>query len=409
MPKDTLTQNSFIPYGKQTIEDDDIAAVVETLKSNWLTQGPKVTEFEQAVAQKVGAKYAVAVATGTAALHCACYAAGVKTGDEIITAPITFAASGNCAMFLGAKVKFCDIKDTTYCMDPEKLEAQITDKTKAIIPVDFTGQPCGMDEINAIAKKHDVIVIEDAAHAIGATYKGRPVGSLADMTIFSFHPVKHVAMGEGGMIVTDNEELYKKLKLFRTHGITNADDDILDLAQASDSENQYNKGKRYDGRAPWYYEMQALGYNYRITDIQCALGLSQLKKLDRFIERRAAIAQQYNEAFSNANQLVVPFQEGDRTNAWHLYMLRLNLDKLTKTRREIFEQMRALNIGVHVHYIPLHLLPFYKESFGHTRGDYPVAENYYDTALTLPLFPLMSDDDVQRVIDAVFEVTGGGA
>ncbi len=394
----------FIPYGKQTIDDDDINAVIETLKSNWLTQGPKIAEFEKAVAEKVGAKYAVAVATGTAALHCACYAAGVKAGDEIITAPITFAASGNCALFLGADVKFCDIRPDTYCMDPQKLEAVITEKTKAIIPVDFTGQPCDMDEINAIAKKHNLIVIEDGAHAIGATYKGKPVGSLADMTIFSFHPVKHVAMGEGGMIVTNDEALYEKLKLFRTHGITNANDAMTLEEQAFDNENAFNRGKRFANRAPWYYEMQELGYNYRITDIQCSLGLSQLRKLDKFNECRREIIEQYNEAFSPVEALITPFQEADRQSAWHLYMLRIDLDKVQKTRREIFEELRAMQIGVHVHYIPLHLLPYYQNKFGFKRGDFPEAEKYYDTALTIPLFPSMKAEEIKRVIDAVIAV-----
>jgi perosamine synthetase len=399
-----MSNREFIPYGKQTIDDEDIQAVVETLKSNWLTQGPKITEFEKAVAQKVGATYAVAVSNGTAALHCACMAAGVGTGDEIITAPITFAASGNCALFQGAAVKLCDIKSDTYCMDASKLETLITEKTKVIIPVDFTGQPCDMDEINAIAKKHNIYVIEDAAHAIGATYKTRTVGSLADMTIFSFHPVKHVAMGEGGMIVTNNEELYKKLLLARTHGITNADDQMILKEQAFDNENVFNKGKRFETRAPWYYEMQQVGYNYRITDIQCALGVTQLKKLNGFNKLRRSIVSKYNEAFGASDLLTIPYQESDRENAWHLYMLRINLDKTKKTRREIFEELRGFKIGVHVHYIPLHFLPYYQSQFNYKRGDLPEAEKYYDTALTIPLFPSMTEDQINYVITSVLEV-----
>lgn len=394
---------SFIPYGKQTIDDEDIQAVVATLKSDWLTQGPKISEFEAAVAKKVGARYAVAVATGTAALHCACYAAGIREGDEIITSPITFAASGNCALFLGANVKFVDIRPDTYCMDYTQLESVITNKSKAIIPVDFTGQPCDMEEINAIAKKHRLLVIEDAAHAIGATYRDKPVGSLADMTIFSFHPVKHIAMGEGGMIVTDNKRLYDQLKLFRTHGITNENDKMLLKSQAFDNDNLFNGDIEFNTRAPWYYEMQALGYNYRITDIQCALGLTQLSKLDQFIAQRRRIVQRYNEAFGASDFLIVPFQEADRENAWHLYMLRLNLKQMIKTRRQVFEELRALKIGVHVHYIPVHLLPYYRDKFGFNRGDFPQAEHYYDTALTVPLFPSMTDQEVDRVIKTILE------
>ena len=402
-----MMEEKFIPYGKQKIDEDDIQAVVETLKSDWLTQGPKIREFEEAVAKKVGAKHGIAVATGTAALHCACYAAGVREGDEVITAPITFAASGNCALFLGAKVKFVDIKPDTYCMDPAQLEAAITEKTKAIIPVDFSGQPCDMDEICAIAKKHQIQVIHDAAHSIGATYKGKPVGSLADMTIFSFHPVKHVAMGEGGLICTDDDQLAEALRLFRTHGITNQDDAMQLSEQAADNENPYNAQPNEVSRAPWYYEMQELGYNFRITDIQCALGLSQLKKLDGFLDRRREIVAQYNEAFGAHELLMTPHEEGDRQSAWHLYMLRLNLDKLKKTRRQIFEELRAQKIGVHVHYIPLHLLPYYQK-MGTKRGDFPVSENYYDTALTIPLYPSMEEADVQRVITSVLKTVESG-
>ncbi|HLF18627.1 MAG TPA: UDP-4-amino-4,6-dideoxy-N-acetyl-beta-L-altrosamine transaminase [Candidatus Omnitrophota bacterium] len=392
---------SFIPYGKQTIEDDDIEAVVEVLKSDWLTQGPKIAEFEEAIAKRVGAKYAVAVATGTAALHCACFAAGVGEGDEVITSPISFSASGNCALFLGAKVKFADIKPDTYCMDPKKLEKAITPRTKAIIPVDFTGQPCDMDEINAIARKHNLIVIEDAAHALGATYKDRPVGSLTDMTIFSFHPVKHITTGEGGMVTTNDAQFAKKIKLFRTHGITNLDEDMLLTEQAADNENTFNNGEKSKTKAPWYYEMQALGFNYRITDMQCALGLSQLKKLDRFLKRRREIAALYDQAFSRSNKLIVPYQENDRQNTWHLYMVRLNPANLKKSRRKIFEELRAKKIGVHVHYIPIHFLPFYRDRFGYKRGDFPQAEKYYDTAITLPLYPAMSRRDCERVIEGL--------
>lgn len=393
--------NDFIPYGKQSIGDDDIQAVVETLKTDWITQGPKIPEFEKAVASRTGAKTGVAVATGTAALHAACFAAGLGPGDEIITSPITFAASGNCARFLGAEVKFVDIRADTYCMDPEKLEAAVTDKTRAVIPVDFTGQPCEMDEINAIAKRRGLTVIHDAAHSLGASYKGRTVGSLADMTILSFHPVKHVTTGEGGMVVTSRPDLDAKLRLFRTHGITTEESLMDGGAQVSDNEGPCGTNK--PGRAGWYYDMLALGFNFRITDMQCALGLSQLAKLDGFLARRRQIAAAYDAAFSKSESLIVPAQAPGRESAWHLYMLRLRLDRMKKSRRVVFDELRAAGIGVHVHYIPMHLLQYYRRRYGHKRGDFPVAEAYYDSALTLPMFPALTDAQVQRVIDGVLK------
>lgn len=395
--------SKFIPYAKQSLDDDDIEAVVRVLKGDWLTQGPAIPAFEKALAERTGAKEGIAVATGTAALHCACFAAGVGPGDEVITSPITFAASGNCALFLGASVRFVDIRADTYCLDPEKLETAITPRTKAIIPVDYTGQPGDMDEINAIAGRHGITVIQDAAHALGATYKGRPVGSTADMTIFSFHPVKHITMGEGGLITTDDGALAEKLRLFRTHGITNDPDRMVLEEMAADADTAGTSGRDADGKAPWYYEMHALGFNYRVTDIQCALGLSQLAKLDRFLARRRAIAQRYNDAFSASPFLITPFQEKDRESAWHLYMLRLRIDRMRKTRRQVFEELRARGIGVHVHYIPLHLQPYYREKFGYKRGDFPEAEAFYDAALTIPLFPAMSDAECERVITTILE------
>jgi UDP-4-amino-4,6-dideoxy-N-acetyl-beta-L-altrosamine transaminase len=392
-----------IPYGRQHIDEDDIKAVIDCLKTDCITQGPAIAEFERAVAGKTGARYAVAVATGTAALHCACLAAGIGKGHEIITSPITFAASGNCALFTGATVKFVDIKPDTYCMDHRKLEGAITSKTKAIIPVDFSGQPCDMDEINAIARKHGLVVIEDAAHSLGAIYKERPVGSLCQMTTFSFHPVKHITTGEGGMIVTDDEVMAKRSRLFRTHGITNDDNSMMLRAQAADNERTQESPKNPDTRAAWYYEMQELGYNYRITDIQCSLGLSQLRKLDRFIDRRREIVKRYNEAFVLSPYIITPHEENDRKSSWHLYILCLRLKEMVRSRREVFEQLRSAGIGVHVHYIPLHLQPYYRNNFGYKRGDFPEAEDYYDSALTIPLFPGMTEDDCSRVIEGVLE------
>ena len=393
----------FIPYGRQSIDDDDIAAVVAVLKGDWLTQGPTVAAFEKAVAERVGARHAVAVATGTAALHAACFAAGVGPGSEIVTSPITFAASGNCARYLGGEVRFADIREDTYALDATKLEAAITPATRVIVPVDFTGQPADLDDINAIARRHGIAVIEDAAHSLGATYRGRPVGGLADMSILSFHPVKHVATGEGGMVLTNDDALAERLRLFRSHGISNADDRMTLHDFAADSDRPDTLKQRNQGKAGWYYEMQELGYNYRITDMQCALGISQLAKLDGFLARRRAIARRYTEAFDGSQLLITPHQERDRDSAWHLYMLRLRLAGMRRTRREVFEDLRGRGIGVHVHYIPLHLQPYYRQRYSHARGDFPVAEAYYDSALTIPLFPAMTDEMVERVIAAVLD------
>lgn len=375
-------RQSYLPYGKQWIDEEDIEAVVEVLKGDYLTTGPYISKFEQAVAQYVGAKYAVAFSNGTAALHGACFAAGIGQGDEVITTPMTFAASANCVLYQGGIPVFADIDEKTYNIDPNKIEEKITNKTKAIIPVDFTGQPVELDRILEIARKHSLVVIEDAAHALGATYKGRKIGSISDMTMFSFHPVKHITSGEGGVITTNNEEYYEKLLQFRSHGIT----------------RDKEKLKEYHG--PWYYEMQFLGYNYRMTDIQAALGTSQLKKIDQFIALRRKYVAMYNEVFKDVNEIITPFQHKDGDSSWHLYMIRLKLDKLTASRREIFEALQQQNIGVNVHYIPIHLQPYYQQ-LGYKKGMCPNAEKLYEEVITLPLFPAMSEEDVNDVIHAV--------
>lgn len=377
-----------IPYATQWIEDDDIQAVAEVLKSDYLTTGPKITEFEQTFAQYVGAKYAVAVSSGTAALHAACFAASIKEGDEVITTPMTFAASANCVLYCGGRPVFADIDPNTYNIDSNAIENCITPKTKAIIPVHFTGQPCDMDDINRIAKEHDLIVIEDAAHALGATYKSKRVGAISDMTCFSFHPVKHITTGEGGIITTDDENLYKKLIQFRSHGITR-DREILE---------------HDDG--PWYYEQQFLGYNYRMTDIQAALGISQLKKIDRFISRRMEIADRYNKAFSGTESIITPYQLDETQSAWHLYILQLKLDKLKTSRKEVYTALQQKGIGINVHYIPVYYHPYYKQ-MGYKKGLCPNAERLYERIITIPLYPKMSDEDIEYVIDAVKETVGG--
>ena len=378
----------FIPYGRQWIDEEDIQAVIEVLRSDFLTTGPKIKEFEQKFAEAVGAKYAVAVSNGTAALHAACYAAGIVEGDEVIVTPITFAASANCILYRGGVPVFADIDPKTYNIAPKEIRKKITAKTKAIIPVHFTGQPCDMDEINKIAKEYNLMVIEDAAHALGAKYKGRRVGSISDMTTFSFHPVKHITAGEGGMITTNDQELYHQLMLFRSHGITR------------NKELLHNKEE-----GPWYYEQLDLGYNYRITDIQCALGLSQLKKLEKFVARRKEIVAQYNQAFKEIEGVVIPYQDKYADSSWHLYVIQLELDKLKVGRKEIFEALKELNIGVNVHYIPVYYFPYYQK-LGYQKGLCPNAKHLYERMITLPLFPQMTDVDVERVINSVSRVLG---
>lgn len=373
----------YLPYGRQCVDDNDIDAVKKVLKGDWLTTGPKIEEFEEAVAGYCGAKYGVAVANGTAALHAACSAAGIKKGDEVITTPLTFAASANCVLYQEGIPVFADIDPSTYNISPAEIEKKITDRTKAIIPVDYTGQPVVMDKINDIADKYELIVIEDGCHAIGASYDGEKVGSLSEMTVFSFHPVKHITSGEGGMVVTDNEQLYDKLMQFRTHGIT------------KDETNFVN-----NSHGPWYYEQQFLGYNYRMTDIQAALGLSQLKKLDKFIDRRQEIVCQYNEVFREFEEVITPYQHEKANSSWHLYVLQLDLDKLSVGRKEVFKYLQKHNLGVNVHYIPVYYHPYYQKR-GYKKGICPVAEKIYERIITLPLFPAMKDKDVERVIKTV--------
>lgn len=371
----------YIPYGRQSIDEEDIQAVVDVLRSDYLTTGPKVAEFEQKVADYVGAKYAVAVSNGTAALHIACLAAGISAGDEVITTPITFAASSNCVLYCGGIPVFADIDADTYNISPQEIEHKITDKTKAIIPVHYTGQPCDMDAIMEIARKNNLLVIEDAAHALGASYKEKRIGSISDMTCFSFHPVKPITTGEGGMVVTNDEQLYKKLVLFRSHGITR-DEELL-------TENQ----------GSWYYQQLELGYNYRITDISCALGSSQMDKLDRFLERRREIAYQYNKAFKNVEGIKIPQQIADCNSGWHLYMIQV----MNKSRKEVFDELRATEIGVNVHYIPVYQHPYY-QNHGYSDCCCQNAEDFYERAISLPIYPVLTVKQQQYVIDKVIEI-----
>lgn len=381
----TPVREKYLAYGRQSIDDKDIEAVVELLKGDFLTTGPTVSEFENKVAEFVGAKYGVAVSNGTAALHMACNAAGIGPEDEVLVPAITFAASSNCVLYCGGTPVFVDIDPKTYNIDINKIEEKITEKTKAIIPVDFSGQAVDMDKILEIAEKYNLLVIEDSAHALGSEYKNRKVGTKAHMTEFSFHPVKPVTTAEGGIIVTDDEKLYEKMMLFRSHGITR------------------NKELMDEDHGPWYYEQVDLGYNYRLTDLQCALGISQMDKLDSFIARRREIVSKYNEAFSELEEINTPFEEEFSNSGWHIYVITLNLDKLAVERKEVFEALQKENIGVNVHYLPVYLHPYYK-SLGYEKGLCPVAEDIYNRMITLPLFPAMTENDVQDVITAVKKV-----
>lgn len=365
----------YIPYGHQSIDEEDIKAVVDVLRSDYLTTGPSIEKFEKTVAEYVGAKYAVAVSNGTAALHIACLAAGIKEGDEVITTPITFAASANCVLYCGGTPVFADIDPITYNISPEDIERKITPRTKAIIPVHFAGQPCDMDAIHEIAGKHNLLVIEDAAHALGAEYKGKKVGALSDMTTFSFHPVKPITTGEGGMVVTDNKELYERLKLFRSHGITREEELMTQ-----------NEGG-------WYYEQLELGYNYRMTDIQAALGCSQMKKLDSFLERRRELARRYDEAFQNTEGLIIPKQLNDTNSGWHLYVVQV----LNRDRKEVFDSLRKEGIGVNVHYIPVYHHPYYQKH-GYEGTHCTNAEQLYQHIISLPLYPGMTEEMQDYVI-----------
>jgi perosamine synthetase len=375
-----------LPYGRQWLDEEDIAAVVEVLSSDWLTTGPKVGEFEATFADFVEAEEAVAVSNGTAALHAAMYAADIGPGDEVIVTPMTFAASANCIVYQGGTPIFADVDLDTLLIDPEQVEAQITPRTKAIVAVDYTGQPCDYDALQAVADQYDLMLVADACHAIGGSYKGRPVGSLADLSTFSFHPVKHITTGEGGMITTDAPELARRMRVFRNHGVT------------TDHRQREKEGS-------WFYEMVDLGYNYRLTDVQCVLGLSQLRKLPGWVKRRQAIAQHYNEAFADLPAVQPLGVCDDVSHAYHLYMFQLDLERLSVDRAQVFAALVAEGIGVNVHYIPVHLHPFYREHFGTGSGLCPVAEAAYERLVTLPMFPRMSEEDVEDVIMAVRKVT----
>src|ERR1039457_6488262 len=384
----TPVREKLLPYGRQSLDEADVQAVVEVLKSDWLTTGPKIGEFEERFAAWVGARHAVSFSSGTAALHGAAFAAGLGPGDEAITTPMTFCATANCILYQGATPVFADVSADTLNLDPrevsKKLSARTYSRTKAIIAVDYAGHPAALDELGKLAKVQRALLIEDACHALGAEFQGKRVGSIANMTVFSFHPVKHLTTGEGGMGATNDARLAETLRRFRNHGIS------------SEARQRQESGQ-------WFYEMVLLGFNYRLTDIACALGLSQLGKLAANLARRREIAAQYTAAFQDLPAILVPTVRDGVDPAWHLYAVRLKLEMLAVGRGEVFRALRAENIGVNVHYIPVHQHPYYRERFN-TEAGYPVAEDAYERLISLPMFHSMTAQDVEDVIHALRKV-----
>lgn len=384
---------SIIPYGRQDITPEDIAAVIEVLQSDWLTQGPKIPEFEAALASYCGARYAIVVSSATAALHLACIAAGLKGGDRLWTSPITFVASANCGLYCGATVDFVDIDPHTYNLSisalAAKLELAQTQGTlpKIVIPVHLAGQSCEMAALAELAQTYGFTLIEDASHAIGGQYRGRPIGccEFSTMAVFSFHPVKIITTGEGGAILTNDPDLYQKLIRLRSHGITRDPQQMVS-----------------DSHGPWYYQQLELGFNYRMTDLQAALGLRQLQRLDLFVERRRFLAQRYHQYLADL-PLTLPFQHPDTRSSWHLYIIRLKRDQIQTSHREVFEALRALGIGVNLHYIPVHTQPYYQQ-LGFQWGDFPNAEAYYQEAISLPLYYGLTLAQQDQVIQALKQV-----
>lgn len=374
----------MIPYGHQFIDEEDIQAVAETLRSPWLTQGPQVEKFEKALAEYCGAAYAVVVSSGTAALQAAYYAIGLKSGDEFITSPLTFPATSNAGLWQGSKPVFVDIDPETGNIDPALIEEKITNKTKAIVPIDFTGRPVNLEEIKKIAEKYRLIIIEDACQALGASYRGQKIGAISDLTVFSFHPVKTITTGEGGAILTNNEEFFKKMKMFITHGVV-------------------KKDFVYESPGDWYFEMRDLGQNYRLSDLQSALGASQLKKIDKFLDERRNIVKIYNESFRNERSIKTPALDSDKEkSAWHLYVIQLQ-NEIVNKKSEIFQKLRQEGIGAQVHHIPVYLHPYYQK-LGYDRGLCPKAEGFYQSAISLPIYPGLTKEDQSFVIEKVKEL-----
>lgn len=384
-------RKTLLPYGRQSINDQDLKYVNEVLQSDWLTQGPEIERFEKAMADYVGVKYAVAYSSGTSALHGAYFAAGLKPQDEVLLSPITFAATANAALYLDALPVFVDVEPDTGNIDVKSVEKQVTDKTKILVGIDYAGHPCDADELRAIAKKHSLTFIVDAAHSLGGKYKGKQAGSLADMSILSFHPVKTLTTGEGGMVLTDNPDFFEKLLSFRTHGIEKRDEKLLNK-----DENQ----------GAWYHEMQELGYNYRITDIQAALGNSQLTRLPDFIKRRRQIASIYREKLATISGIKPLKEKEGIESAYHLFPILVTKEPVAKNRKLVFDALRAENIGVQVHYIPVYQHPYYKKNVTTKRKpNCPNAEHFYSGEISLPMFPAMSDADIEDVVTALKKIS----
>lgn len=381
-----MKRTEFLPYALPFIEDKEINEVVDALKSNWLSKGPKTMEFEKRFAEYVGAKHAIAMNSCTAALHIALVSNGIGEGDEVITTPLTFAASANTIIHTGATPVFSDVDSKTLCIDPDKIEEKITEKTKAIVPVHYGGQSCDLDKINKIAKKHNLLVLEDAAHAIYTTHKGKMIGSIGDTTSFSFYATKNICTGEGGMLTTNSDEVAEKARVMSLHGM---------------SRNAWN---RFSKGGSWYYEVLYPGYKYNMTDMQAALGLCQLDKLESMQMVRKEYADMYNEAFNELSEIITPVEiEGNR-HAWHLYVIRVRSELLKIDRDKFIECLSEENIGTSVHYIPVHLHPYYAERFGYKMGDFPVAEKAFEGMISLPLYPSMKKSDVEDVINAVTRI-----
>ena len=380
------TREHFLPYGRQWLDKEEIEEVVDSLRSNWITTGPKMRLFEDKFKNFIGSKFAVAVNSGTAALHVSTSSIDIKPGDEVITTPLTFVASSNSVVYRGGTPIFADIKRNTYNIDPIEIKKKITPKTKAIIPVHFSGQPCEMDEILEVANENDLFIIEDAAHAVDAEYKNRKIGNIGDLTAFSFHPVKNITTAEGGMVTTNNEEFYNKLLMFRTHGISK------------------DAGKRFGKAGDFYYDMQYLGYRYNLSELHASLGIHQLDKLEQFQKRRREIIKLYYRELKDLEGVTLPYVKKDIKHSWHLYIIQLNLEKLRVNRDYIFKALREENIGVNVHYIPVHYHSYYQKKFGLKKGMLPNVEWLYPRLLTIPLFPRMDDNDTYEVINAIEKV-----
>ncbi len=392
-----MSKREFIPYGCQSVDEDDIQAVVDVLRSPSLTQGPRISKFEEEFAKRVGAKYAVAVNSATSALHIACMAADLSTNDELITTPNTFVASANCGIYCGANPIFADIDSKTYNIDPLEIERRFTEKTKVVVPVHFAGQSADMKAIDEVVKTHSsrngrkTFIVEDASHALGSYYYDTSVGSCAhsDITVFSFHPVKHITTGEGGMAVTNDRNLFERMQMHRSHGITQAPE-YLEISSPG----------------YWHYQQIHLGYNYRITDLQCALGLRQLDKLDQFIGRRREVVDYYNEAFSGLENLVRPYESEFSNANFHLYVLKFDFEKIGMSRTELMLKFREMGIGTQVHYIPVHSQPYYQQNFGYKWGDYPKAEAYFEKCLSIPLYPKITTEKVEFVVRSIKGIIG---